>query len=502
MNQHESSSEQAIGEIDLLQMLKKWVTYTQANFIKIRRYLSMALVICALLVVARLIYAPPMTAYSEVVSFTFPQSEKGKYPNGSDFSVSDLVNRTVLESVWRENKLESQGMSLADLEAAVSIVPYADNEMFIRSKYQGMLARKNLSTADISSMERDFRLELEGHAKKNALLSLTVPFSSSISGSLAIKIIRDIPETWSKQAIQQLGVVSMPVADGEAVKDEVLKKGSPFQIVDYFYKSADGLALTLNRISAYPGGDTLKDPETGLSVEDLKHQVAELNRYWVLDFDNYVQQRNQASEIDIRSAEIRLKELQEKKQEYLAEAKTYKLALADYDALKQSQSLNDPVSRNQQNASGMQLQGDALQKLIDIGGQNKDSEFRQEMVKKRVDADLKANAMDQEIMRLDRRILAARKVASKSAVDPEKMAFYTSEIWTQFLAISGGVKRIHAVQSNKFSDGNGQLFSAGGVSKSFATTLGAMFYVPVALMVMLALLFVLICLIGRKGGHR
>lgn len=286
MNQHENSSEQAIGEIDLLQMLKKWVTYTQANFIKIRHYLSMTLVICALLVVARLIYAPPMTAYSEVVSFTFPQSEKGKYPNGSDFSVSDLVNRTVLESVWRENKLESQGMSLADLEAAVSIVPYADNEMFIRSKYQGMLARKNLSTADISSMERDFRLELEGHAKKNALLSLTLPFSSSISGSLAIKIIRDIPETWSKQAIQQLGVVSMPVADGEAVKDEVLKKGSPFQIVDYFYKSADGLALTLNRISAYPGGDTLKDPETGLSVEDLKHQVAELNRYWVLDFDN------------------------------------------------------------------------------------------------------------------------------------------------------------------------------------------------------------------------
>jgi len=68
----------------------------------------------------------------------------------------------------------------------------------------------------------------------------------------------------------------------------------------------------------------LKDSETGLSVLDLKQRISDLNRYWILDFDNYLQQRNQPSEIDIRSAEIRLKELQDKKSKFLGDAKHIK----------------------------------------------------------------------------------------------------------------------------------------------------------------------------------
>ncbi len=485
--------------INLKEVFQRLKQIVDSKHTSLRFYLQGAAILVAAVFLVRLVMSPPMSTYSEVVAFTFPQSEKGKYPNGAPFSINDLTSRNVLESVWKENDLGSQGLSLQNFSDAVAIVPFADNEQFIRARYQGMLARKNLSTTDIAAMERDYRLELETQSKKNALLTLTLPFSSSISGSLAKKAVSDIPKAWSKQAIQQLGVVSIPIAENESVKDEILKKGSPFQIVDYFYKSADSLNLALNRIASYPGGDTLKDPESGLGIEDLKRRVADLNRYWILDFDNYVQQRNQASEIDIRSAEIRLKELQDKKLEYLAEAKTYKASLLDYDSIRQSSNGQDVSLRNQQNGSGVQIQGDAVQKLIDLGTQNKDSEFRQELVKKRVDAELKATAMDQEILRLDRRIAAAKRSTQKSNVDPEKMTFFTNEIWSQLIAISDSIKRIQAVQAAKFSDDDGQLYSAGAVNKSFATSLLGFFLPPVVILALIGLLIASIRLISSRN---
>jgi len=135
----------------------------------------------------RLVVAPPMSSYSQVLSFTFPQSEKGTYPNGAPFSLSDIVNGNVLENVWQSNNLESQGISLKEFSDYVSIVPFAENAQFIRAKYQTMLARKGLNNAEISVLEREFNLELEKEGRKNVMLSVTVPFTSPISGSLAKK---------------------------------------------------------------------------------------------------------------------------------------------------------------------------------------------------------------------------------------------------------------------------------------------------------------------------
>lgn len=506
MNQPHSQNQDPVQEnegLDLRQIFGRVACFVRNRYQGLRLWLGLVAVTIVGVFVLGLFVAPPMTTYSEAVSFTFPQSEKGRYPNGSPFTITDLASRNVLDQVWRDNKLDGQGVSFTEFSAAVSVVPFSDNEAFIRAKYQGMLARKNLNSADISAMERDYRAELETQSKKQALITLTVPFSSPISGALARKVLSDIPKVWSSQAINQLGVVSIPIAENESVKDEILKKGSPFQVVDYFYKSADSLQIALNRIAAYPGGETLVDPETGLSIEDLKRRVADLNRYWILDFDNYVQQRNQASEIDIRSAEIRLKELQDKKLEYLAEAKTYRTSLQDYDALRQQNMLQqEAVIRSQQGAAGMQLQGDAVQKLIDLGSQNKDAEFRQDMVKKRVDAELRANAMDQEIQRLERRIQAARKQTARAPVDQEKMNFYTTEIWNQLSGIAASIKRIQAVQIARFSDDEGQLYAASGVSKAYASGVAARFFLPIGLLVLVALLGVGAYLVNRIAKEK
>lgn len=189
-----SSERNEDGGIDIRRLFGRIKAIVQADYRKLRLWVALAAVVVASVFVLGLFWTPPMTTYSEAVSFTFPQAEKGRYPNGSPFSITDLANRNVLDQVWRENKLESQGVSFQSFVSSVSVVAYADNEAFIKAKYQGMLARKNLNSADISAMERDYRAELEMQSKKQALITLTVPFSSPISGALARKVMSDIPK--------------------------------------------------------------------------------------------------------------------------------------------------------------------------------------------------------------------------------------------------------------------------------------------------------------------
>lgn len=504
---NQSPANEDDGGIDIRRLLDRIKILVQGHYRRLRLWVGLTTVVVVGVFMLGLFVAPPMTTYSEVVGFNFPQSEKAQYPNGSPFSITDITNRNVLDQVWRENQLESQGVSFQTFVNSVSVVAYADNEAFIRAKYQGMLARKNLNSADISAMERDYRTEIETQSKKQALITLTVPFSSPLSGSLAKKVLSDIPKAWSDQAINKLGALSIPMVETESVQEDVLKKGSPFQVLDYFYKSATQLSVTLSRIEAFPGGASLKDPESDLSVEDLKHRIADLTRYWILDFDNYVQQYNKASEIDIRSAEIHLKELKNRQQELLAEAHTYKLALQDYDATARQSKVASAQDygggfRGQGTGGSIQFDGDSLQRLIDIGSQNKDSEFRQELTRKRVTAELQAKSMDQEILRNERRISSARNSGVKGQFDPEKMKFYSDEIWRQLQSISGSIQRIQLMQQGKFKDNDGALYSAGGVAKSYASGVAARFFLPIGILVLLGLLGLSVHIINRFGRDK
>lgn len=492
------------GGIDLKKVFSSIGGFVKAHYPRLRLWLAFTAVVILVVFVIGLFKAPPMTTYSEAVEFNFPQSEQGRYPNGSPFSISDLTNRNVLDQVWRENQLEGQGVSFKDFSESISIVPYADNAPFIKAKYESMLARKQITSTDITAIERDYRAELESQSKKAVLLSMTVPFSSSLSGALARKVLSDIPKVWSDQAINRLGVVSIPLADTESVQDDILKKGSPFQILDYFYKSAAQLSITVGRVASYPGGTGLKDPETGWSVEDINRRIADLTRYWILDFDNYVTKTNRASDIDLRSAELNLKELKDRQERYVAEANTYKQALQDYDALARQNkaAAAQEYAGYRGQAGGVQLDGNSVQRLIELGGKDKDAEFRQDLTKKRVNAELQAKAMDQEILRSERRIAAAKASVVGGAADPEKMAFYKDEIWKQLQAISGSIQRIQLEQQNKFKDDDGQLYAVGGVMKSYASGVAARFFLPIGLLALLGLLGLGGYLIHRLGLNR
>lgn len=479
-----STEDDEIRISELVDNLARWVK---------ERYRALRLIAISLIFLVifgsagSILLNPPMMTYSIILSLTFPQAEKDRYPNQSPFGITDIVTRSVLEEVWRQNDLEKFNISLSDFTKRVSIVQYADNAQFIRTKYQAMLARKGLSQTDISTIEREYKAELEAASKKEVLLSLTVPYSSPLSGSLAKKVLVDIPRTWSDQAINELGVTSIPNVESENLNESNFKRYTPFQMVDYFYKSADNLEKTLATVEGFPGGKTLKDPKSGRNVEDLKKKLNEIVRYWILNFDNFVQIHFRPDEIDRLSAEIQLKELNVKKNEFIAQANIYRNSLNDFDALKQQKESIGLTASDQRNnqTNALQLQGDTLQRLMNLGSQNKDAEFRQELTLKRVDAEINATKMDLEISRLTRRLNGLASHSANDQTATTRLDAYAEEIMKQMQAVSSSIKRIQEVQVSKFMADDGLLYVGGNISERPASKLTRWIAVPGSLLVMI-----------------
>lgn len=497
---HPSPAEEEISLSALLQQVRAWVSQ---YYCSLRFYLAILLIIFLIFFALVILLIPPKYSYSETISFSFPQAEKGKYPNNANFTFNDLTSRLVLEEVWENNDLQNQGISFEAFVSAVSITPFANNEDFIRARYQSLVSKKGLSVSEINEIEKSYGMELESQSRKTARLTLIVPFYSPLSNDLANKVLTDIPKEWSRQAIENMGVVSIPIAEKESVKDNILKKGSPFQIVDYFYKTSDKLNSALKVISSFPGGETLRDTKTGLNIEDLKNKLTDLNRYWIIDLDNYIQQRNPATELDILSAETRLREMKDKQQEYYAMANVYKQSLLDYDESKLPNLL-----KNRENAAPMsnlptspvvQVQGDAVQKLIELGSKNSDSVFRQGLVQKRVDAELAAAAMTEEITRLERRIQSAKNPPPAVAQnDAEKLDSYTTEIWNQLSTIAESIQRIQAQQTVRFTNDSSQLYTASPVQKRFSSSKTVYVVIPLTVFMLIILSMKLVKLFVYK----
>lgn len=441
---------------------------------------------------------PPMVTTSAQIGFTFPQAETGSYPNGGAFSITDIVSRPVLEAVWSKNKLSDQGVGLEELIGSVSIVP--PSNFVTQAKYQALLGRKGITPAEVAVADKEYRTELEAQARKSATITLTGPLLFGLSGSQRAKILQDIPTEWSNQAITKLGVLSIPISEKDTIKKDVVEKGSVNQIVGYFYQSHDAMRNSIEQVKKFPGGESLRDPQSGVGLSDLSRQLDDVERYWIADLDGIVQSGVEIGVADIVSMENRLTELKQLRSSLLADSLGYRAALQDYDAPRRSSAQNtseaDSAGRNKVDAGQIALQGDALQKLIDLGAQQKDVEFRQVLTNKRIAAELQARAMDQESNRMERRLAGSKKPKSGS-LDAEKRNYYVSQIMTRLTGISDSLSRIQEAQRSRFMNAKGALYEGPIVSSNARGALIGSLQVPVIGLALLTLAALLILALAK-----
>ena len=467
MNQpiHPELSEQDDSRIDLIQIIKD-LAKEKRRFLKNGLW---ALVIWfGLFVVYALVTYNPSHYYSLVLSLNFPQAAQSKYPNGSQFSPSDIVSNTVLEKVWSENKLSDKGIKLQDFQKSVTAIPYTGEINFIDTKYKGLLATKNLTRTDIEKIEADYKVEVAQASSKNIKLVLDSG-KNSYDLSLASKVLNDIATTWSQTAIEKLGVSRSPVLDGLTLNDQ-MKSESPFIVVNYLNDVVFKAQTIIMQMQLDPNSNSYRDDKTGSNLSGLYSKLSEIANYQIDQLDAFVAINTKISDLEQLQARYKIQELQEQRKVLLLKAESNQRALSDYTGAKNQSANSDLKSRNGANGdSGVQINGDAITKLFSLATESKDAEYRQKLTTERIALESQANDLNLRISKLERRLNYGQNKAQAMSVETKQQ--YTSlldKTWSNLAGAIEAIGRIQVMAQKDFVGDSGLLYTLVSQPESYS----------------------------------
>lgn len=347
------------------------------------------------------------TRYSQVYDLTFEGLSEGKFPNGSQFIISDIASPTVLNRVYTQNNLENQNINLEDFRRNISVQPFARDIDFIRAKYQGRLADKKLNATDIENLQKQMQIEIKQAQSSSIELSLIVNQDLAIDSVLAKKLIDDIVKIWAERAIVEQGVLKANVA----VYSERIFNQERFENLDYLL----GMDLVLNSIKLIreniaslkeqPNANTLIDDVSGFTLIDLDKSIQDIADYDIRQIIDPIKELGISRNPQVVKLyfERKLIDLKEEQKQWRARAQATNAVLNGEIKLDASSSASAVTSQN----NLVPQLGDAfLDRLLEVSRQGSNIEFRQELTKEILKYENKSIDLDREITEIIR-ILAS-----------------------------------------------------------------------------------------------
>jgi hypothetical protein len=235
-------------------------------------------------------YARPIVYTHETrINLTFQGSIESLYPNGSPFSVSDIVSPVVLNAVFEANGI-GKFIDLKTFTSSFSAKPHTPERDLILAKYNQQLEKRSISVAEINLLQSRIEEELRKASSESLIITFTSKEAYKIPKATLQKTLRDIPTEWARHMVEEMGVTTFQ----QRVYTERVIDQSLFESIDYlvaFEMLLDRLQLlqdNINVIKELPNGNVVRDDETGITLPDLEKAVSDVRRYRVAPLINPV----------------------------------------------------------------------------------------------------------------------------------------------------------------------------------------------------------------------
>ena len=351
------------------------------------------------------------------VYFTFRGASAGEYPNGTPFSSADLLSPVVIQRVYERNDLEASGLSRSDFSDALSIAAYAPTREFIVERYRAQLERDQLTAAEISEIEEEFSAALERASQAQARLALTLrdgllPDGSVLSDEVARKVLLDIPRVWSRYMTEEAGVFASDISlySADAVENELFGLVDELASTHVIKQQFGLLASNVEALEELANSGAVHDPETGLRLSDIAARADWLENFVLEDIRAAALQLGVSSspESSLRFFRTRIEDLDRRRALLETRAERVQQALQDY-LTGQARSGQGAPARSGGSLVPDELRGgttipqfgsDFLDRLVELGSDSGDLQFRQDLTRERLEYTLEAAELQAEIDRM------------------------------------------------------------------------------------------------------
>jgi hypothetical protein len=387
--------------------------------------------------------------------FTFNGTEKGQYPNKTQFRLSDIVSSQTLHIIYEKYNLKGSGLAQTDFINNISIRPAAINRAFIDAKYKSRLGGKGLSQTEIAELENAYQLELAAASHRAAILTYTSYQHSVIADALIEKILFDIPAIWSRLAINEHGVLDLPVISVNAMhintlKDEEYAIGTA-RIRDNILL----LTASLDLLGSNERIALVRDPQSGLTVQDLNTQLQTFKNYRLEPLNTLItSQQAYRNQTTVKIfLESKLQSFQDQLDKTLQKASIYNTAFKEHSksSINLGAGLRSPTATTE-------IGDTFFAHLLKLGDEVSASKYRQELTAEYIRLKLKAEDIKIEITLLNRQLRGIKKPIKKSTT------IIIDEIYektiAEFLALSHSYSQLMTLARIHALSNNGSLFEA------------------------------------------
>jgi len=265
-------------EVDLQDLLR---AVLDTRVWAITALVVVALIYWAVIVVVNLV-KPEVYRYESRIEFVFSGVHEQQYPNGSPYSLSDLIAPVVLNTVYEKNKLEDF-LDRQVFVGSFTIEPYTPEREFILEKYSNLLGNKSLSPPEIEELQS----KLDSELKMSALDSATLVFSSSGSSGIPKEMIktllREIPAEWSRHMIDDRGVIrsDKQIYTSKVVDTVMVDRLDYLIMFEVILERLRLLEENIDTIKSMPNGLVVIDNNSGLGLPDLERAAEDMRRYQI-----------------------------------------------------------------------------------------------------------------------------------------------------------------------------------------------------------------------------
>jgi len=384
---HPTTSDRSGGGIQLEKLLE----ILRGSRLQIALAASGSALLCLILGLAIYLRSPAHRSTSITFRLDFAGAARGQYPNGLKFSPSDIIDTPVLLQTYNANALR-QYVSFSDFSKAFVVAESNRALQALAADYQSRLSDPKLTPLDRERVEREYQAKREGISKSEFVLILSAAETlRRIPPEVAEKIVRDVLQTWARQAVikkkilnYRMSVLSKNVLEGSIA-------GQREYIVALILLRDHSLAILRNidQMRETPGIELVRVGPQQVSLEEVRVQLEDLVRF---DIEPLIVVARDTGFVTSRDAittvlEAQLAHHQRRLAALKRREEALRSALAIYDQSRFPTGGADSLRERQDGQKTTQgetimpqISETFLDRVVDLATQSADREYRQRMV--------------------------------------------------------------------------------------------------------------------------
>ncbi len=363
-------------------------------------------------------------------SLNFKGVSEGRYPNGSRFSVNDIISVVVLRKVYNENNLDKYYKDFAGFQGDISVYRDDFKLVALRTEYASKLSDKKLT------IEARDKLEVEFKRKKAGILASTsfklVSEDSKIEKLppvLSSKVFHDILRNWIDIAEREKGInkYRISLVTGAVISKNDIENLDYIVGIDLLRETIKTVKGDISKVAELPGAKivSIKTNKGETNLRDLKFRIDFLHTFELNPLSGAIRTYGITKEgpLSMIYLKTKLYELARERKAILAVRKTYADTLNIYASVKSFDGTTNKTIRGQSTAMGStstiipQFDGNFFDKIVSMAQQDVNVKYRQELTNSEISAALESINLDKEISYYTTLFEAFKKFREKNTIN-------------------------------------------------------------------------------------